>query len=109
MLKLNGWRRLGIALALLWVVACVAIAWVEVSGSKPILFAYFAPPEGTVVDSANGTITLPNGTVFDMWVTVGTGFAAPWEIKWSDYPNIPVRTYIDPWRFGIISLVPAAL
>jgi hypothetical protein len=104
-MRLNGWRRLGIALVVLWAVGCSVIALTEVVSEERILFAYSGPPVGTVISTEKGTITLPDGKVVQMWETAGEGFPNPWEIDWSDYPAVPIATRIEWWFFAVVALL----
>ena len=107
-MRLNGWRRLGIALVGAWVVGCSALAIFETVYAKPLAFTYSGPPPGTVVDTNKGTITLPSGKTVRMWETAGSNSFRdpyPWEINWADYPEVPLSTRIEWSRFVQVSLL----
>lgn len=117
-MRLNGWRRLGIILTLVWVLGCSAVAFLQVSFEDDGVFALRGPPAGTVVNSEKGTITLPDGKVVHMWEDAPTGaagqetkipgFPKPWEIDWGDYPEV-AHTRTDWFVFIAISVIMPAV
>jgi hypothetical protein len=108
-MKLNGWRRIGIVLTIAWLAACGATALLEVSYKTPVVFAFAGPPEG-VWSPEKGTITIPSGKVVHLWQDVATKkFPEPWNINWSDYPDVPISTRVYWPRFAIVALLPPAL
>ena len=86
---LNGWRRLGMCLVILWFSFVAAIAgWQYVSHAKGF-FVYWSLPVGTVVGGSKAT--LPGGkvvTIDDTDPTTGRKLEA-WQIDWDHQPNVP--------------------
>lgn len=105
-LTLNGWRRLGIVLAALWIIGVLALVFLEVSNIvKSDKFVYQRIPTGTEIRP--GEAHLPDGKVVpidDIDPTTGRRLA-PWEIDWSKQTEVPSITYIRWLRLILVAFL----
>ncbi len=110
---LNGWRRVGILLVMLWFVSAVSIALVEQSSESHGFFVLQSIPDGTIIEG--NKITLPDGKIIAMTEEdefksryekekTGKPFH-PWEIDFAKLPSVPKVTVVRWVRLGLIALV----
>lgn len=99
-LALNGWRRLGVVTAILWMVGTITFAATEAASSSTGFFVYRGIPIGTTI---NGDMaTLPDGRVAKMHARDSSGrLLAPWEINWDKQSQIPKASEV---RWGLVVL-----
>lgn len=58
---LNGWRRFGIVIAMLWFIAVISLAFIEYTSKSHGFFVFQSLPGG--ITFSGDKITLPNGKV----------------------------------------------
>lgn len=104
-MRLNGWRRMGLAVAGVWMLGCTTLTVIEYVAPQSNAFVFHAPPDGTIVDESLGTVTIPDGKVIQLRETAGKGFPKAWDIKWADYPEIPTRPLVRWQRLSVVSVV----
>ncbi|HZY17528.1 MAG TPA: hypothetical protein VFE82_03555 [Ramlibacter sp.] len=85
MIGLNGWRRLGLVLAGLWLVGCLALATVEWSGKQTGVFVYRTLTAGSTIDVLKNQVVLPDGSVAKL--TQNLAGRQPWELDWKKEPE----------------------
>ncbi len=118
-LTLNGWRRVGIVAASLYLLAIIAVAFTEYSSKSAGFFVFQSIPVGTVV--AGNKVTLPDGKVititeeeeFKMRLRNERGIPSqeigqpllPWQIDWSELSSVPKITEISWQRLGLFALL----
>lgn len=95
MIKLNGWRRLGIVIFSSWVLGAASIAVYEGASHSDGHFVGLTLPVGTVVIGSKAK--LPGGRMVDINTTINGRPVKPWEIKWDNQPEIPTEQVIH-WR-----------
>lgn len=92
-MKLNGWRRIGIFLASVWVLSVAGIAATDVMLEGEGWFVERTPPAGTII--SGNKATLPDGRTVDMNTRGPNGEAlSPWDIKWDNEPEIPSEPHV---------------
>lgn len=107
MRTLNGWRRLGAVIVVLWLLGVVSLTAVEYNSSSSGVLIHHGLPIGTLVEGEK--VTLPDGKI----VTIDNRDAvtghplAPWQINWDAQTNLPQVTEVRWLRFGLaLVLVP---
>jgi len=102
-LLLNGWRRLGVVIASLWICAVLALAVFEYASNSRGIFVYPTIPEGTLIEG--NKVTFPNGQVISlaeedefklrrhaeqsMKLREQGSAVPPWELDWSNLEAVP--------------------
>jgi len=115
---LNGWRRLGIVVATLWLLGVFGFVLSEYSSDANGYFVYRTIPVGTVVEG--NRVTLPDGKVvtiteeqqFELRYKLEKDLERlkkdqplrPWEIDWSKLAIIPKVTEFRWLRLSIFAL-----
>jgi hypothetical protein len=110
MSMLNGWRRIGVVILLLWLIGITGITVFEFVNRTHVFFSRQDIPNGTKIEGNN--VTLPDGKVVTVRVPrdLLTGqLAKPWEMDWSLYPEIPKKTVIQWNALGIAIVIPIVL
>ena len=99
-LTLNGWRRLGFIVVVLWIAGAVGLAATEGTSSSNGFFVYRGIPIGTTVDGE--TATLPDGKVVKINARDASGrLLAPWEIDWQAQSDIPKVSEVQWGRLAL--------
>ena len=91
-MKLNGWRRLALVLCTLWCAGNFTVFTYEVSTHHDGYFVGLFLPIGTVVSGDKAR--LPDGRTINLNITIGGKPIKPWEIKWSNEPEVPTEQHI---------------
>ena len=111
---LNGWRRLGIVMAMLWLIAVISVAFVEYSSNADGFFVFQSFPVGTTFKG--NEVKLPDGKI--IVISEEDEFKAryeqektgkpilPWEIDWAKVTSVPKVTEIHGLRLALSLLVP---
>ena len=116
---LNGWRRLGLVIVSLWIIAASAMAIVEYTFNSGSVFVYLTIPDGTVV--AGNRVTFPNGKVitlteideFKLRLQAEQGrkllelgrAVSPWELDWSNLEEVPKVNQVRWLRFAMVTVL----
>jgi len=119
-LQLNGWRRLGVVAATLWLLGVIAIAVTEYTSKSNGFFVSQTIPVGTAIQG--NTVTLPDGKVititeeeeFELRRSLERKLGRlkagqpinPWKIDWSKVRGVPKTTEIRWLRlvsFGLLT------
>lgn len=100
-MRFNGWRRLGVVLASIWLVGGLTVTAIEFSGSRNGIFVYQSIPKGTLVQGDE--VTLPNGKAnqLDTREPSAGHELNPWEIDWANQPDIPKEAAVRWQRLGL--------
>ena len=111
---LNGWRRLGIVLAVLWFIAVISIALIEYSTKSQGFFVFQGLPVGITLEG--NKIKLPDGKIIviseedEFRLRYEQGRVGkqilPWEIDWEKLTSVPKITEIRWFRFALSLLAP---
>lgn len=89
--RMNGWRRLGLVLAVLWLLLLLGGLILEVATSKSTFFTFRTLPQGTFVDPDGDEVVLPDGTRVAVHIPRDRSTsetAKPWEVDWSQVPGL---------------------
>lgn len=109
---LNGWRRFGIVIVMLWFIAVISIAFIEYTSKSDGFFVFQSLPVG-IIFSGN-KIILPDGKVIAM--TEEDEFKLryeqekmgkpilPWEIDWAQLTSVPKVIEIRWLRLGLFAI-----
>jgi hypothetical protein len=113
-LPLNGWRRLGIVIAMLWFIVVISVAFFEYSSKSHGFFVFQSLPVGLTFEG--NKIKLPDGKI--VVITEEDEFKLryeqektgkpilPWEIDWAKLTSVPKVTEIRWLRLALSLLVP---
>ena len=85
-MRLNGWRRLGIILAGLWLLSCTLVLAYERSAPTDGFFVFRTLPVGTLI--SGNEANLPGGPTIQLRQKLGSKEIKPWEIQWDNEPEI---------------------
>lgn len=105
MRTLNGWRRLGAVIVVVWVLGVVTWAVVEYNSSSSGVLVHHGIPIGTLVEGDK--VTLPDGrtVTIDARDPVTGHPLAPWQVDWDAQTNVPRVTEVRWLRFGLALLI----
>ena len=109
---LNGWRRLGIVIASLWIIAVIAVAAFECTSGSRGIFVYQQIPEGTIV-AGNKVITLTEEDEFKVRAQAEQSMkereqghiVPPWELDWTGLEAVPKIIQIRWLRLAAVTLL----
>jgi hypothetical protein len=95
MIRLNGWKRLGVVLCIAWMLGVASIASYEYTNRKDGWFFGLTLPLGTII--TGGKATLPDGRIVELNMALDGRPVKPWEVQWDNEPKIPTIQVIH-WR-----------
>jgi hypothetical protein len=101
-MTLNGWRRLGLALCGAWCFGVISLATYEIISRQDGYFVELTLPAGAVVTGNH--VTLPDGRIIDINLSIGGKDVKPWEIKWDNEPEVPTEQFIR-WKKLLLVLL----
>ncbi|NMM26507.1 MAG: hypothetical protein HHJ12_04235 [Glaciimonas sp.] len=110
---LNGWRRFGIVIAMLWFIAVISLAFIEYKSKSHGFFVFQSLPVG--ITFSGNKITLPDSKVIAIteedefklrYEQEKTGKPIhPWEIDWAQLTLVPKVAEIRWLRLGLFALL----
>lgn len=102
-MRLNGWRRISVALFCSWLLGVTAYVTYEVLGHHDGYFVGLQPLVGIMI--TGNKATLPDGRIVDLNESIGGLPINPWEIKWANVPEIPKEPFIRWSRLFLLGLL----
>ena len=103
-MKLNGWRRLAVALYGAWVVGVASFSTYEALLHHDGFFVGLTLPVGTIV--SGNSAKLPDGRTIELNIKLEGKEVKPWEIKWDNEPEIPTETTVHWVKLFVGVLLP---
>lgn len=111
-IPLNGWRRLGIVIAIPWLIAVISISLFEYSSKSQGVFVFQSVPVGLAFES--NKLILPDGKLILLseedefklrYEQEKAGKPIlPWEIDWAGLASVPKVPEIH-WLRLVLSLL----
>lgn len=102
-MRLNGWRRLGIVLAGVWLLGCTLVLAYERSAPRDGFFVFRTLPTGTLIKGNEAT--LQDGRTVQLRQKLDGKEIKPWEIQWDNEPEIPTVAVVKAGTFFLVGLV----
>ena len=99
----HGYRRLGLALWLAWLLSTAALAGYEWFTSTTGFFVFHTLPMGATIDVLANEVALPDGRTVKLRHQLGA--LKPWEVQWNNEPEAAI-SLVFSWqrllRLGIV-------
>jgi len=105
-MHLRGWRRLGVVVWALWLLAAVALASYEWTSKDSGIFVYRYLLAGTTLDVVRNEATMPDGSKVP--IKQSLTLLKPWEVDWDKEPDV-ARALVPNWKrfLKLVFVLPA--
>jgi len=94
-MHLGGWRRLGVVVWALWLLAGAALATYEWTSKSSGIFVYRYLLAGTTLDVMRNEATMPDGSKVPLKQSLT--LLKPWEVDWDKEPEV-ARALVPNWK-----------